>query len=198
MAKSLSEDYFLHWQDKFHSQFWNGRAYDFRTTLAKVLSDQSYLDSGAVFCTIAGSQQPSTAQRIELGDLAIVDTDKQGLFAAVKDKFVVIQNNRVYNFPYDHCQDFEIGWIRQKLLARIKFYNQGTLFVWVNTWKPRNIIQRFFSNESLAKQVMGKYSVLQPAFKDLVGSDVNPRVVEMYEEFSRTLASFITYIIKMR
>jgi hypothetical protein len=194
MKTLLSEVEFTYWQDMFHSRFWNGQAYDCRNILSQATGNKNYFETGAIFYTVAGSLQPSTIQEIALNDSVLVDTEHPGIFAALEDRFVVIQGNYIYNFRYEQCQDYETGWIRQKILTRVAFHNHEILSLLINTWMSRNMLQRFFSNDEVVKSVMGKYASLQPLFQDMLGKDVNPRVAEMYEDFRKTLASFLRFV----
>jgi hypothetical protein len=198
MAKSLTEAEFKHWQSIFYRHFWNGRELGCREALYNALADNRYLKDGTVFCSMAGAREPSTIQTIALNKRSLVDASHIGRFAAVYDQFVVIQANRVHNFYYEECEKYAIGWWKQKIVARISVRRQGELYVLMNTWVPRNILQRFLRDdaidalEDLNEKALG---IILGPLQDIVGRDVDPSVVNMYQEHAQSLASFLRTII---
>ena len=198
MKQSLSEADFLRWQDVFHSRFWNGKSADCRVLLANLFSNHIYLEKGAIFYTIAGSQEPSTIQKISLSKITLIDRNHRGHFAALRDRFVVIQGKQVHSFLYAQCVSGELSWVKQKILVKIGLQSRNVLTLLINTWVSRNIFQRLLNDDVIDalenENEMALGVILRP-LQGVVGKDISPGVVGMYEDLRQTLASFLKYIM---
>jgi hypothetical protein len=189
----LSPSEFSRWQEAFHSRFWNGLSYDHRHVLAERLKDSKYRETGVIFATIAGINEPSTVHDIFLNNTCLIDAQHQGVFAAIEDCLVILQGDRVYKISYKSFYSYVVKWEGQKIRVEINTRDKGILSIKINTWITRNIFQRLLENQAFVDS-FGKWSILQKPLQEIFGKDVNPKVVEMYEDFRRTLASFLNIV----